>query len=70
MSWLRWDQAGIDLEGSKKRAAESTTRSDTESEEESDGEPNGLWEERRSLREQAGHVEQNGAGRRTDEIST
>ena len=37
-----WDQAGIDLEGARKRAEESTTRSETESEEELDGEPNGV----------------------------
>ena len=36
-----WEQARIDLEGAKKRAAESTTRSETESEEESDVELNG-----------------------------
>ena len=32
-----WEQDGIDLEGARKRAAESTTISETESEEESDG---------------------------------
>ena len=38
VSWRWWKQAGTDLEGARKRAADSTTRSDTESEEESDGE--------------------------------
>ena len=44
MSWRWWEQAGINLEGAKKRAAESTTRleMDTESEEELDREPNGV----------------------------
>ena len=37
-----WGQAGIDLEGARKRAEESMTRLETESEEESDGEPNGV----------------------------
>ena len=37
-----WEQAGIDLEGAQKRAAELTTRSETESEEKSDGDPNGV----------------------------
>ena len=37
-----WEQAGIDLERARKRAAESTTRSETELEEESDREPNGV----------------------------
>ena len=41
MSRQWWEQAGIDLEGTKKRAMESTTRSETDSEEESDGESNG-----------------------------
>ena len=39
----RWrDQVGIDLEGAKKRVVESNTRSETESEEDLDGEPNGV----------------------------
>ena len=36
-----WDQAGIDLEGARKQAAVSVTRLETESEEESTGEPTG-----------------------------
>ena len=39
MSRRWWEQVGIDLEGAQKRAAELTTKSATESEEESD-EPN------------------------------
>ena len=39
VSWRWLDQAGIDLEGARKRAAESTTRLETESEEESDRDP-------------------------------
>ena len=42
MSRRWWEQAGIDLEGERKRAAESTTRLETESEEELHGEPNGV----------------------------
>ena len=42
MSQRWWEQAGIDLEEAKKLAAESTTISETESEEESDVEPNGV----------------------------
>ena len=38
MSRRLWEQARLDLEGSKKRAEESTTRSETELE----GEPNGV----------------------------
>ena len=41
MSRRWWEQAGIDLEGAKKRAVESTMRSETESEEELDVESNG-----------------------------
>ena len=41
MSRRWWEQAGIDLEGAKKRATESTTISETESEEELDRESNG-----------------------------
>ena len=37
-----WEQAVIDLEGMKKQSAESTTRSEMESEEGLDGEPNGV----------------------------
>ena len=37
-----WEQVRIDLEGARKRAAESTTRLETEEEAESDGEPNGI----------------------------
>ena len=42
VSWRWWDQAGIDLERARKRAAESMTRLETESEEELDGEPDGV----------------------------
>ena len=42
MSRRWWEQAGIDLEGERKWAVESTTRLESESEEESDGEPNGV----------------------------
>ena len=42
MSQRWWEQAGIDLEGVRKQVAESTTILETESEEESDGEPNGV----------------------------
>ena len=41
VSWRWWKQYGIDLEGAKKRAAETTTRSDPDSEEEADMESNG-----------------------------
>ena len=40
VSWRWWEQARLDLEGAKKRAAESPTRSETESEEELDVEYN------------------------------
>ena len=36
-----WEQDGIDLEGAKKRVAETTTRSEPDSEEEADVESNG-----------------------------
>ena len=36
-----WEQAGIDLEGARKQAAVSATRSEMESEEELDGELTG-----------------------------
>ena len=39
MSRRWWEQDGIDLEGAKKQAAESMTRSEMDSEEKSDGEP-------------------------------
>ena len=42
MSWRWWEQAGVDLEGAKKQAVESTSRSETESEEDSYGEPDGV----------------------------
>ena len=42
MSWRWWEQAGIDLEGARKQAEESMTILETELEEESDGEPNGV----------------------------
>ena len=43
MSRRWWENSGIDLEGARKReAASSTTRLVTESEEESDGEHNGI----------------------------
>ena len=41
MSRQRWEQSRIDLEGARKRAAESMTILATTSEE-SDGEPNGI----------------------------
>ena len=41
MSRRWWEQAGIDLKGAKKRAAETMIRSETDSEEESDVESNG-----------------------------
>ena len=59
-----WEQARIDLEGARKQAAELTTRSETESEEESDGEPDrvaGGGEE-----ESQGASGSSGAGQRTD----
>ena len=61
-----WDQAGIDLEGARKQAADSTTRWETESEEESDKETNGVagGEE-----ESQGASGSSGVGRRTDERS-
>ena len=40
VSWQWWEQDGIDLEGVKKRAAETTRISDSESEEEVDVESN------------------------------
>ena len=40
-----WEQAGIDLEGARKQAAVSVARSETESEEESDGAAGGGGEE-------------------------
>ena len=42
MSRRWWEQSGIDLEGARKQAAESLTISETESDEESDREPNGV----------------------------
>ena len=42
MSWHWWEQAGIYLEEARKMAAESTMRSETDLEEESDKEPNGV----------------------------
>ena len=36
VSWWWWEQDRIDLEGAKKRAAETTTRSDPDSEEKAD----------------------------------
>ena len=42
MSRRWWEQAVIDLEGVRKRAEESTTRLETESEEDSNGDPNGV----------------------------
>ena len=41
VSWRCWEQEGIDLERSKKRAAEIATRSEPDSEEEADVESNG-----------------------------
>ena len=40
LSWRWWEQAGIDLEGAKKRAAEAATVSDSESDLDSDSELN------------------------------
>ena len=40
MSWQWWEQDRIDFEGAKKRAAETTTISKTDSEEEADVELN------------------------------
>ena len=64
-SW--WEKAWIDLEGARKQAAESTTRLETESEEESDGEPNEVagGGEEESQRASGSSV----AGQRTDEHS-
>ena len=67
MSRRWWEQAGIDLEESRKRAAESTTRSETESEEELDREPNGVTGG--GEKESQGASGSSGAGRRTDEHS-
>ena len=41
MSRRWWEQDGIDLEGAKKQAAETTTRLEQDSEEEVDVESNG-----------------------------
>ena len=41
VSWRWWEKAGIDLEGPKKRATETTTQLETDLEEESDVESNG-----------------------------
>ena len=41
VSWRWWEQDGIDLEGTKKRAEETTTRSEPDLEEAADVESNG-----------------------------
>ena len=41
VSWRWWEQDGIDLEGAKKRAAETMTRLEPDSKEEADVESNG-----------------------------